>query len=698
VNNYNYIENSLTFLADRCNGASTVDGVGFNGGDTGFGKSLAEVVRRGQRLTMGQARSAYSMLAKYSAQLNAGGLVRPEWGAIEGKYQAPLTKPVKAAQVLAGDGDGEVPAPQKAAATATPHIHKLEGVPPRSDRYCLLSPDKLEVKIFFTYNPALVTVVKELPDRYFHGEATATSPKHWRVPVEHAQVVIDTLQPLEFDISTEVMLAADSVRSATEIAAEALRQKAIAQARELERLLTLAEVDQPFGDEDWRLRDYQREGVQFLLARTKGTTGTGAILADDMGLGKTVSLLFAAKALRLAYGYPILVVCPVSIAQNWHKEAAMVGTEVETFSWGKLPSPLEAKPYVIIADEAHYAQSETSARGKALMTLATHKNCAAAWLATGTPMKNGRPLNLFPLLKAVGHRLAGDPWLYKKKYCNAHQKDVRGKLIWDFNGSAHLQELSELTSDLIIRRMKSEVLKELPEKTRIMKTVELTPKEEREFRLAIDTAIEDYHARIALAKPEEKAGMESALAIVTLTQARKISSEFKIARAIEMAEELLENGQQVVIFTEFTESAVRIREGLHQHHAEILTGGTREKDRQVIVDRFQSGQSKVFVGTVKAGGVGITLTSASNLLMVDRPWTPGDAYQAEDRIYRMSQKNACMIYWMQVSDIDVAIDALIQDKQQRIELVLKGKRKTFRGLKSVQDIADALVGLIQPEK
>lgn len=217
------------------------------------------------------------------------------------------------------------------------------------------------------------------------------------------------------------------------------------------------------------------------------------------------------------------------------------------------------------------------------------------------------------------------------------------------------------------------------------------------FGKAMANAVAAYQARIEAADPDEREGLKDAEAIVALTNARRISSEFKVRHAIEMAEELLDNGQQVVLFCEFADTAKQIHHALTRYGAEILTGETKNADRQDIVDRFQAGESKVFVGTCKAGGVGITLTAASNLIMVDRPWTPGDAYQAEDRIHRMGQKNAAMVFWLQLSEVDRAIDQLILEKQARIELVLKGKRKTFRGLKSVKDIANAVLGLIQAD-
>ena len=154
----------------------------------------------------------------------------------------------------------------------------------------------------------------------------------------------------------------------------------------------------------------------------------------------------------------------------------------------------------------------------------------------------------------------------------------------------------------------------------------------------------------------------------------------------------MEQDQQVVVFTEFKESAKIIHERF-SGCAELLTGDTSQKDRQEACNRFQSGQSKVFVGTIKAGGVGITLTSASNVILVDRPWTPGDAEQAEDRCHRIGQSQSVFSYWLQLDMIDHKIDQLIEEKQVLIEKVLAGKIKTFR-VDSVSELAKELLDIL----
>jgi len=168
-----------------------------------------------------------------------------------------------------------------------------------------------------------------------------------------------------------------------------------------------------------------------------------------------------------------------------------------------------------------------------------------------------------------------------------------------------------------------------------------------------------------------------------------------VGAAIEYTAEILEQGQAVVIFTEYLESAKALYTALSEiSPCELLTGETKQEERQAIIDRFQSGASKVFIGTIKAGGVGLTLTAANQVILIDRPWTPGDTDQAEDRCYRIGQNNTVNAYWIQLGMIDEAIDSLLAEKRDRIELVLKGKRKTLRGLSKPAELAKELLEIL----
>ncbi len=214
----------------------------------------------------------------------------------------------------------------------------------------------------------------------------------------------------------------------------------------------------------------------------------------------------------------------------------------------------------------------------------------------------------------------------------------------------------------------------------------MTGKENKAYKEEIKQLINNYRERVKKGEVNENAS-----ALVTLNIMRKVGSRYKVNSVITVAEELLEQGQQVVIFTEFIESAKAVYTALN---GELLTGETPQKERIKLVDRFQLGESKVFTGTIKAGGVGLTLTAASNVILLDRPWTPGEMEQAEDRCHRIGAKETVNSIWIQLGKIDEAIDKLIKSKAENIELILKGKSKTLQNIDKPAEFAKELLNII----
>ena len=388
---------------------------------------------------------------------------------------------------------------------------------------------------------------------------------------------------------------------------------------------------------------HQVTGAEFLLRVKKG------ILADDMGLGKTLESLAAAKAT----GLPVVVICPASLVSNWHLEALMFNMRVTCFSWAKFPDKFYTSKFVLIADEAHYAQSSSSQRTKRFLALATLSEYV--WCVTGTPMKNGRPVNLFPLLKAIGHELGKNRSWFEMRYCGAALKNIRVKggaerKVWDNSGARNVDELAKKIETIMLRRTKLECL-DLPEKTRILREIEVTADMQHEY--------DDVIRKFADQHPDT-----AQLAMVQLGAARQAASKAKIPLAIELAEEVLSQRQSVVLFTEYKATALALSTALN---CEMITGDVDARtERPAIVERFQTGQKKALVLTIRAGGVGITLTRAQTVILVDRAWTPGDCLQAEDRLHRIGQRNAVTSYWLQAFKIDKIVDAILLEKMRNI--------------------------------
>lgn len=440
---------------------------------------------------------------------------------------------------------------------------------------------------------------------------------------------------------------------------------------------------------------HQKEGIKWLVTHRARSVGNvplnGAILADDMGLGKTLTALLTAKVHAKQQKTSTLIFSPKSVLKNWRNEAKEAGVDATVYSWGSIPASkyevvIKEKTYVkyradsdlpdgyvLLVDEAHLAQDENSERTKKFLAVALDPRCKACYPITGTPAPNGRPLNMLPLLKSIRHHISINDYDYQIRYCSAHTMKIKAedkynekvaqRSIWQNKGAANLDELFEVTKNAILRRTKDDCL-DLPEKLRTFVEVELDIEAQYKYDTHFKEQQESYHRRI---RAKEITGFADE--IVMLNLVRMAASVAKVPEAIRMATELLEEGRQVAIFTEFAESAKAIAE---HFGITALTGELSTNQRQKMVDDFQAGVNKVFVGTVRAGGVGITLTAAQDEILVDRPWTPGATQQVEDRLHRIGQKNQVNIWWLQYGPVDAKIDNIIEAKMKNINHMLTG--------------------------
>ena len=691
------LENGIAILAARCDGARELDEKGFNGPDAFRGHRLCKMIGNWVR---GDAEQAFQLLKKYRhTQLPGIDLPDSFEDVAEDYPETASIAPVDSAE--------------------------------SPSQYLILQSDGT-IGIFCGYDrtdpwaaPDILPTIKAWKGARYTGTS-------WSVPLAHVESVIEkfeghffipaNLYDLRDDMAPEIerrRLESQVVAETEMIRLQALREveenrlKDAAHLAEKERSLAAelearrAELENAkqatalaavkfeletydFSDlvDGHPLFEHQVAGVEWLLSQLhKGYRG--GVLADDMGLGKTRTSMIAATILKRFYGLHVWVIAPVTLHEGWRSEASHHGTEIEVFSWASIPEPLDFSKYIVIADEAHYAQSgEKSSRGEAFLDLTLNENCKAAFVLTGTPLKNGQPANVYPLLQAVDSELTRGPMAkvkFQKRYCAARTKKKGKAIVWDTTGAAHLRELAQHMNPVMLRRTKAECL-DLPSKIRISEAVELKPKQLREYNADIQAEIESYQARVEAGEVDP-----AAEALVTLGILRKIGSKYKIPATIERARELLEQGQKVVIGVEFSDSAREIQRELG---GLMLTGETPIDLRQSMIDLFQSDgpdSPKVFVFTIKAGGVGITLTAASNVIIHDRPWTPGDAAQAEDRCHRIGQNSTVTAIWPQLGEIDEMIDALIDEKQQRIDAVLSGANRTKKRMKSIQEIAQHIM-------
>lgn len=422
------------------------------------------------------------------------------------------------------------------------------------------------------------------------------------------------------------------------------------------------------------LLSHQVEAVQKLVENKK------YILADDMGLGKTTSTIVAAIETGAK---KILIICPASLKINWQREIENYTDRSIYISEGKNFSQehdfviinydiiknfhnvkkksdsqiLGANFDLVVVDEAHYIKNGQAQRTKLINDLV--KNVDRLWLLTGTPMTS-RPMDYFNLLSLVDSPVAKNWMAYAIRYCSGYQFNAGGRKIWNVTGASNLEELRDRTSGLTLRRLKQDVL-DLPDKI-------ITPVYLRLKSKQYEEVMGDYYNWYEK-NPDESKSLT--VQFTKLTQVRQVIADEKTQQTIELAENIIEQGKKVIIFCNFTNSLDKIV----QHFGKTavrLDGSMSKPDRQNSVDRFQTDDKvNVFVGNIKAAGVGITLTAGEAVIMNDLSFLPSDHSQAEDRAYRYGQKNNVLVYYpIFENTIEGIIYDILNKKKQVIATVM----------------------------
>ena len=420
--------------------------------------------------------------------------------------------------------------------------------------------------------------------------------------------------------------------------------------------------------------EHQKEAVQKLVENKK------FILADDMGLGKTTSTIIAALE---SGSKKVLIICPATLKINWKREIenysdkSIYIAESKNFSTEadfviinydiiknfhdpkkKDDSQVLAANFdLVIVDEAHYIKNATAQRTKLINDIV--KKTERLWLLTGTPMTS-RPIDYFNLLSLIDSPVAKNWMAYAIRYCSGYQFNVGGRKVWNVTGASNLEELRDRTVGLTLRRLKENVL-DLPDKI-------ITPVYLRLKSKSYENVMGEYYDWYDK-NPEESKSLT--VQFSKLTKVRQIIADEKIAQTIELAENILEQDKKVIIFCNFTDSLNKITEHFGKS-AVKLDGSMSKPERQNSVDQFQDNPKvKVFVGNIKAAGVGITLTAAEAVIMNDLSFLPSDHAQAEDRAYRYGQKNNVLVYYpIFENTIEGIIYDILNNKKQVIATVM----------------------------
>lgn len=408
----------------------------------------------------------------------------------------------------------------------------------------------------------------------------------------------------------------------------------------------------------------QKEGIKFLLSKK------GAILADQMGSGKTLQATIAALE---SGAKRILIVCPSSVKINWQREInyfkeydtviingkkwedakfTIINYDIlknfhtikdnsnsEYYSSMENQHLLKSKFDLCIIDEAHNLKNKDSKRGAIMADICA--NIPRVWLLTGTPIAN-RPMDYFNLLKLIKSPLTDNWKFYATRYCEG--KQIRTKLkngtlkkVWLTNGASNLEELSIKTKNIFLRRL-TEEFADMPDKTITPLINDLTVEQRSQY--------EELWENYLIERANKKKNMNIQRDLVELGLLRKYMAMETIPHTIEIVNEIIEQGNKVVIFTCFTEELLELS-NYYGNKCVVHYGQLSDKEKQHSVDEFQNKEDgpMIFIGNIISAGVGITLTRSNYVVFNSFDWVPGNSEQAEFRCFRIGQKNHVKIYY-----------------------------------------------------
>lgn len=342
-----------------------------------------------------------------------------------------------------------------------------------------------------------------------------------------------------------------------------------------------------------------------------------------------------------------------------------------------IPELIDAHPDVakingVVIDESHYFANYKTKRHANIFNLFAKKEYRI--LLSGTNIRN-RVSEFFPQLQFIAPDEFDNFFQFAIRYCNGH----RGEYGWDFSGASHLNELYEKISPYFLRRLKKDVLEELPELQRTIINLPMDAKVAKEYQ-----AIEDeYTSNLNIGKAEH---------LVKIGKLKKYLSLAKVEQTIEFVDTILQGDNKVVLFTQYLDTMAKLTEH-YGNSAVCIKGDMPSAHRFQVVEEFQNNPDIKVIVITKAGKEGLTLTAASYMIKVDLLWTPGDHCQIEARIHRIGQNNGAKIYYMIVrGSLEEKIYEILSNKFQILSQTLDNKVDTIDANVSV---LDELIGQLQ---
>ena len=442
-----------------------------------------------------------------------------------------------------------------------------------------------------------------------------------------------------------------------------------------------------------KLLNFQKEGLDFLL-KSSGN----ALLADEMGLGKTVQTLAYVSTEKQTF--PVLVVAPLVTLKNWEREIAKFvkkksrnGRIIENESpsstmvrTGKLHELPKTDFYIInyelllkrlpdlsklnfktlVCDEVQNLRSKTTQKYKAIKKLAALPSVSYRIGLSGTPIYN-RGSEIWPIVDILKPGLLGNFKEFCEYFCYVNDK---GKAIVLENKRASLR--NELQKHVMLRRKKSDVLKELKDKVRYKEVIEA----DTDYYLE---ELDKIWAKLAEEqKDAETAFKKSASYQRAIQSERQVAGIAKLTHVINFVKNIMEIEESVVVFCHHKVIHKLLHERLAEFSPVSIIGGQSDNIRQDQIDRFQKGESKLMIAGIRAGNVGINLTRAKYVIFAELDWSPAIHRQAEDRLHRIGQKNTVFAYYLIGNGtLDDHVADILVDKSYEIDSIMDDKADSY---------------------
>lgn len=508
--------------------------------------------------------------------------------------------------------------------------------------------DKKTAAVRFPYNETIINRIKrEIDGRQWDADA-----KCWTFPVVHMPKVVDL-----FGGPDGIKLAPD---------AKKLYLKEIKRRKDLD-IIRAKEDSQLVVPTKIPLFPFQKVGVEFVLR-----AGGRAMIADQMGLGKTAQAI----GFALVKNAKTLIVCPKSVTLQWAEEIKRFAGKNSTIWTTKSveghgnnqfhiinydavrkqgPKLRKIGFDLLVCDEATYLKNRRTLRAKSVLGSYKEKRkypgIRTKWLLflTGTPILN-RPVEAYFLLNAIDKERFNNFFHFIRRYGG-----------WKGDEPRNLKELHERTKDVIVRRLRKNVLPELPGKQRNDLIIELDKTEKKEYKELLDELFRGWRFT---GKPS----------VATMPKIQGFLTEKKLARTREIIDEYLDNDRSILIFSIYINPLKKLYEE-YGDKAELLYGATSAKERRAIVQRLKKSESKIGLIGLHAGGMGLDglQYSMDTVIFLNQDWVPGVHEQAEDRTDRIGQTEKVQIYYLLCQDtIDEDMRELLADKQKIIDTVADG--------------------------